>query len=78
MGGGDKDNGDVREFDVGVVDPQDDVDGLILVVVIIIIDRRKRGARRRLALVKIVCERPEIHHESLQMSVMAGADLLDP
>ena len=45
MGGGDKDNGDVREFDVGVVDPQDDVDGLILVVVIIIIDRRKRGAR---------------------------------
>jgi len=54
------------------------VDGLVLVIVVIVIERRKGRVRRRLALVEVVCERPGIRHESLQMSALAGADLLDP
>jgi hypothetical protein len=53
------------------------VDGLILFIVVVVIERRNGRVRRRLALVEVVCERPEIRHESLQMSVLAGADLLD-
>ena len=75
---GGEDNGDVLKFNVGVGDRWDDVDGHILVIVVIVIDWRTGGMRRRLALVEVVCKRPEIPHESLQKSVLAGADLLDP
>jgi hypothetical protein len=74
---GGEDDGDVLEFDVGVVDRQDDVDGLVLVIIVIVNERRKGCVRQRLALVEVICERPKIRHESLQTSVLAGADLLD-
>ncbi len=73
------DDGDVFEFNVGVIDRRGDGDGLVLLkIVVIVIERRKGRVRRRLALVEVVCGQPEIRHESLQMSVLAGADLLDP
>ena len=75
---GGADDGNVLEFDAGVVNRWDNVDGLILVIVIIIVNQCKGRVRRRLALVKVSCKRPETLHESLQMSVLAGADFLDP
>jgi hypothetical protein len=42
---GGEDNGDVLEFDVGVGNRRDDVDGHILVIVVIVIDRRTGGMR---------------------------------
>ena len=59
---GGEDDGNVLKFD-----QEDDVDGLVLVIIIILIDQRKRRVRRQLALVEVVCERPEI-----------CADLLNP
>ena len=74
---GGKDDSNVLEFDVGIVNRQGNVDGLILVIVVIVINQRNRCGHRWLAMVKVVCKRQEIRHESLQMSVLAGADLLD-
>ena len=73
-------DGDVLEFGVGVINRQDNVDGLVLVIVLIVINQCKGRVHRRLALVEVVCERPEFRHDILQSSVLvlAGADLLDP
>ncbi len=73
------DDGDVFEFDVGVVDQRGDGDGLVLLkIVVLLIKGRKGRVRRWLALVEVVCERPEIRHGGLQMSHLVGADRLDP
>jgi hypothetical protein len=60
------------------VDQWDNVDGLILVIVIIVVNLRKGCVHRRLALVKVGCKQPEIHHESLQLSILVGAGFLNP
>ena len=54
------------------------MDGLILVIVLIVINRCKGCVRSWLALVEVVYEQPEICHEGLQMSALAGAELLGP